>query len=81
MEHNNREKRENISFDLSSESGRSFGEIALISEDAVRNASIISDEDTDLLVIHRDLYNQTLKVRSLKCKENRLKGEQMPYTL
>lgn len=42
--------------------GRCFGEIALISEENARNASIISDEDSDFLVIHRDLYNQTLKV-------------------
>ncbi|ELT94707.1 hypothetical protein CAPTEDRAFT_209368 [Capitella teleta] len=41
--------------------GRCFGEIALISEENVRNASIICDEESDFLVIHRDLYNQTLK--------------------
>ena len=46
-----------------SEAGKSFGEIALISEDAVRNASIISDDETDMLVIDRELFNSTLKVR------------------
>ena len=44
------------------DAGKSFGEIALISQDAVRNASIIADEDTDLLVIDRALFNGTLKV-------------------
>ena len=43
-------------------SGKCFGEIALMSEDATRNASIIADEETDLLVIHRDLFNSTIKV-------------------
>ena len=47
---------------LFKESGRSFGEIALIRDSSIRNASIIADEITDLLVVHRDLYNQTLKV-------------------
>ncbi|CAH1788853.1 unnamed protein product [Owenia fusiformis] len=46
-----------IKFDV----GRSFGEIALISEDAKRNATIVADEETDFLVINRDLYNSTLK--------------------
>ena len=29
----------------------------------MRNASIISDDETDMLVIDRDLFNTTLKVR------------------
>ncbi len=44
------------------ETGRTFGEVALMTEDSVRNASIVADEDVDLLVIHKDLYNHTLKV-------------------
>lgn len=44
------------------ETGRTFGEVALMTEESVRNASIIADEDVDLLVIHKDLYNETLKV-------------------
>ncbi|KAH3887827.1 hypothetical protein DPMN_011849 [Dreissena polymorpha] len=41
--------------------GRSFGELALINADCVRNASIIADETTDLIVVNRDLYNRSLK--------------------
>jgi CRP-like cAMP-binding protein len=44
------------------EGGKSFGEIALISQDSIRNASVVADETSDLLVIHRDLYNRSLKV-------------------
>ena len=42
--------------------GRAFGELALMSEDSARNASIVADEDTDLLTINRDLFNRSLKV-------------------
>ncbi len=45
------------------DAGKSFGEIALLSEDAVRNASVVTDQDTDLLVIDRELFNGTLKVK------------------
>ncbi|XP_053384694.1 uncharacterized protein LOC123536331 [Mercenaria mercenaria] len=41
--------------------GRSFGELALINADCVRNASIIADEVTDLIVVNRELYNRSLK--------------------
>lgn len=41
--------------------GRSFGELALINADCVRNASIIADETTDLIIVNRDLYNRSLK--------------------
>ena len=51
------------------DSGKSFGEIALISEDSVRNATVIADEETDLLVIHRDLFNRSMKVSYLKKKK------------
>ena len=37
-----------------------------MTEEAVRNASIVADEDTDLLVIDRDLFNDTLKVKQQK---------------
>ena len=33
-----------------------------MNEDSVRTASIISDEDCDLMVINRTVYNATLKV-------------------
>ena len=48
---------------FSTDAGKSFGEIALISEDSVRNATVIADEETDLMVIHRDLFNRSMKVR------------------
>ena len=47
---------------LWSDAGKAFGEIALMNEDSVRTASIISDEDCDLMVINRTVYNATLKV-------------------
>ncbi|XP_052066691.1 uncharacterized protein LOC127706236 isoform X3 [Mytilus californianus] len=43
------------------ESGKSFGELALINTDCVRNATIIADEAIDLIVIDRDLYNRCIK--------------------
>ena len=52
-------------FSLCTDAGKSFGEIALISEDSVRNATVIADEETDLMVIHRDLFNRSMKVRGL----------------
>ncbi|XP_064601097.1 uncharacterized protein LOC135467261 [Liolophura sinensis] len=42
------------------EAGKSFGELALINKDCVRNASIITDVSTDLLVVDRTLYNRSL---------------------
>ncbi|KAL3312127.1 hypothetical protein Ciccas_009289 [Cichlidogyrus casuarinus] len=41
--------------------GRSFGELALINDDCIRNASIISDEICDLVVVDRELYDRSLK--------------------
>ena len=49
------------------DSGKSFGELALINEDCVRNATIIADETTDLVVVNRALYNRSLK--SFQAKE------------
>ncbi|KAK3760373.1 hypothetical protein RRG08_029405 [Elysia crispata] len=43
------------------DAGKSFGELALINADCVRNATIISDEPTDLLSVDRDLYNRSLR--------------------
>ncbi|KAK7104856.1 hypothetical protein V1264_019506 [Littorina saxatilis] len=45
------------------EPGTSFGEIALLSADAIRNASIIADMDTHLLVIDRALFNRSVKAK------------------
>nr|KAG5702119.1 hypothetical protein BaRGS_010385 [Batillaria attramentaria] len=46
------------------EAGKSFGEIALMSEDAKRNATIIADTDTDLLIIDRALFNRCVKTQN-----------------
>lgn len=46
------------------EEGKSFGEVALMSEDSVRNATVIADEETDLLVISRELFNRSMKVQA-----------------
>lgn len=42
--------------------GKSFGEVALVKRESFRNASIIADEDLDLLVIGQDLFDRSLKV-------------------
>lgn len=49
---------------FSIEEGKSFGEVALMSEDSVRNATVIADEETDLLVISRELFNRSMKVQA-----------------
>ena len=36
--------------------GKTFGEMALLSEENVRTASIIADEITELMVVPHDLY-------------------------
>ena len=40
--------------------GRTFGELALLNDNCVRSASIISDEASDLIVISRELYNRSV---------------------
>ncbi len=47
-------------FVWSSGEGATFGELALIHPDCVRTASIVAEEKTDLVVIHRDLYNRSV---------------------
>src|SRR6218665_1097391 len=37
-----------------------FGEVALIKED-IRSASILTEESSDIVIIHRDLYNRSIK--------------------
>ncbi|XP_071816702.1 uncharacterized protein [Apostichopus japonicus] len=41
--------------------GKSFGELALVQTNSIRNASVISENATDLIVIDRELYNRSLK--------------------
>ncbi|XP_061171730.1 uncharacterized protein LOC133181212 isoform X2 [Saccostrea echinata] len=41
--------------------GNTVGEIALIKDDCVRTASVVVDEDTDLMVVDRTLYNRSVR--------------------
>ena len=41
--------------------GATFGEVALFSDDCIRTASIISDDNADLIVVDRELYNRSVK--------------------
>ncbi|XP_064616273.1 uncharacterized protein LOC135480373 [Liolophura sinensis] len=41
--------------------GEPFGEVALVSEDCVRTASIIAEDTTDLVVVDRALYNRSVR--------------------
>nr|XP_006826030.1 PREDICTED: uncharacterized protein LOC102810128 [Saccoglossus kowalevskii] len=41
--------------------GGSFGELALLHENCVRNASVIANAVTDMIVVDRDLYSRSLK--------------------
>ena len=42
--------------------GESFGEIALVHRDSFRNATIIADDDADLMVIDQELFDRSLRV-------------------
>ena len=42
--------------------GRAFGELALLSEDCIRTASIIADEATDLIIVNKDLYVRSMEL-------------------
>ncbi|CAH8526074.1 unnamed protein product [Heterobilharzia americana] len=55
----NREKCGNFITSLGH--GASFGELALINKDCIRNASVIADCTTHLVVINRMTYNRSLK--------------------
>ncbi|KAL8608902.1 hypothetical protein ACOMHN_063031 [Nucella lapillus] len=48
-------------FIIKYESGKLFGEAALIGEDKTRNATIVADDDCDLMVIHNKLFDRCLK--------------------
>ncbi|CAH8840057.1 unnamed protein product [Trichobilharzia szidati] len=55
----NREKYGNYIANLGN--GTSFGELALINKDCIRNATIIADCTTHLVVVNRMTYNRSLK--------------------
>ena len=40
--------------------GATFGEIALINPDCIRTASVVAEDKTDLVAIHRELYNRSV---------------------
>ena len=44
------------------EPGAAFGEVALLTDNGTRSASIIADEPTDLIVIDRALYSRCVQV-------------------
>ena len=46
---------------LLSGDGKSFGELALLKKNCVRNATIITDMSTQLLVVNRQLYNRCIR--------------------
>ncbi|KAL5011627.1 hypothetical protein ScPMuIL_010178 [Solemya velum] len=43
------------------EPGMPFGEVALMSNDCIRTASIIAGQPTDVLVVDRELYNRAVR--------------------
>nr|XP_054750515.1 uncharacterized protein LOC129256296 [Lytechinus pictus] len=43
------------------EAGKCFGELALVQNNPIRTASIIANQQTNLIVINRELYNRCLK--------------------
>lgn len=38
-----------------------FGDVALMSDDCIRTASVLTEEPSDLIVFDRDLYNRSVK--------------------
>ena len=48
--------------------GESFGEIALVHRDSFRNATIIADDDADLMVIDQELFDRSLRVSDKRQK-------------
>jgi len=43
------------------EPGAAFGEVALLTDNGTRSASVIADRPTDLIVIDRDLYERCVQ--------------------
>lgn len=41
--------------------GQTFGEIALVHKDTFRNATVVADDDADLMVIDQDLFDRSLR--------------------
>ncbi|XP_052784819.1 uncharacterized protein LOC128220453 isoform X2 [Mya arenaria] len=55
-------ERENLGqYVWSAGEGKSFGEVALLKEDCIRTATVVADNETDLVVIDRALYNRSVR--------------------
>lgn len=50
-------------------SGRSFGEMVLMSDKKERNATVIADELTELIIINEELYRKSFYVYNLEWKK------------
>lgn len=50
-------------------SGRSFGEMVLMSDKKERNATVVADELTELIIINEELYKKSFHVHSLEWKK------------
>lgn len=60
--------------------GSAFGEVALVNKDTFRNASIIVDEDTDMMVIGQELFDRSLRAdQEAKYAEIRAFIEEHPF--
>ena len=46
------------------DAGASFGELALATKDCYRNASVLAVTETSLIVISREVYIESLQVRT-----------------
>lgn len=49
--------------------GRSFGEMVLMSDKKERNATVIADELTELIIIHEELFKKSFNVYNLEWKK------------
>lgn len=64
------ERRALFGIDLGSlKSGSSFGEMVLMSDKKERNATVIADELTELIIINEELYKKSFQVYNLEWKE------------
>ncbi|KAL3831970.1 hypothetical protein ACJMK2_023658, partial [Sinanodonta woodiana] len=53
-------------FIMKYDQGKAFGEVALVHRDSIRNATVISDEEVNLMVIGQDLFDRALRVEQEK---------------
>lgn len=53
-------------------SGKSFGEVALIDSANRRGASVVAEEESDMIVVDRNLYTRSLKAAQKRDLEERI---------